>query len=159
MVVNLHKVVAFLLIISFSISAKANCATTKEVQALNLKALESSLMVAALSCDQKIYYNNFAKKYNRELISNSKNIVSYFKRNYGKDYENNLNKFITRIANHASKFSMTSGHDYCQNTKEIFLELTKSNNEAILNLSNYIEYQSLHGIRACDKDLRFAENQ
>jgi menaquinone-dependent protoporphyrinogen IX oxidase len=134
----------------FSVNcAQAKCANMSEENAFNLRALKSTLMVAALSCGQQSDYNRFVKKYQTTLSSGGKAIKKYFHRIYGKNAESHLNKFITNLANQASKGSI-NGDDitYCDQTKDVFKKLLRLGTEGVSKFAQK-EYTSLHGIRAC----------
>ncbi|MDB2414233.1 hypothetical protein N9W34_00500 [Rickettsiales bacterium] len=126
------------------------CAMQEESQALDFRALQSNMMVAALSCDQQKNYNRFMIKYKNNLITGSEDIKSYFKRKYGFSYERELNRFVTDLANKATQFSMNKNSDtYCQQVSAMFKDLIDMEENM---LGGYIEKQhlaSLHGVNSC----------
>jgi hypothetical protein len=133
-----------------SSSAWAGCATPEETQAFNVRALKSSLMVAALSCNQQTGYNGFIAR-NRSLFSGDGHVVQgYFRRMYGGAAETQLNRFITRMANDASQTSMKGkSEDYCAGTQKFFHTLSAMNQQEVLNVSSGKTYAALHGVRPC----------
>jgi len=139
-------VCSFLLIPSASF---AYCAQARESEAFEIRALQSSMMVAALSCNQHSQYNQFIRNYKSDIASGGKDIKSYFERAYGSKYEYELNKFITNLANRATKLSMEDDPDeYCDHTLAIFNSLNSSK----VDLEEFLEqekYATLHGVNAC----------
>lgn len=130
--------------------AQAGCATPAEADAMNLRALKSSLMVAALSCGQHAQYNAFINK-NQSLFSADGNAVKgYFSRNYGGGAEYQLNRFVTKMANDASNNSMgQSSEAYCSAMKETFGKLVAMDKSGVKAQAASAQYASLHGIRTC----------
>ena len=64
--------------------------------ALNTRALQTELMVAALSCGNRIHYNAFVIKYQGDLVKHGRSLQSFFQRKHGAAGRKNLNTFITR---------------------------------------------------------------
>src|SRR5882724_5487439 len=86
-------------LVAFSTPAfAASCVRTDEATAFSLRHLQSRLMVAALSCNQRDAYNTFVTRFQSELSDGGRNLISYFDRNGGKTA---LNSYITEIANAA----------------------------------------------------------
>ena len=51
--------------------------------ALNTRALQTELMVAALSCGNRIHYNAFVIKYQGDLVKHGRSLQSFFQRKHG----------------------------------------------------------------------------
>ena len=132
-------------------SQAAQCASSKELQALNVRALQTQLMVAAIGCNQQALYNNFVGKYGKSLVSEGKVIKAYFSRTYPKRAESELNRFVTFLANESSKRSLKQEDAaFCAASESLFLTLSKSQNSSqFLELASGAPYQETHGIRAC----------
>lgn len=137
-------------VLAFPAMATAACATKSEVQAINLRALKSSLMVAALSCGQQSEYNAFINKHNALFSSDGHEVKGYFSRNYGSSGDYHMNRFITKLANEASNVSMKqSSEAYCTAMKSAFKEIVAMNRESVQSHAASARYVSLHGIDAC----------
>jgi len=146
----MKKIAAIIILSSLPYNAFANCAKQKEVNALDFKAIQSSMMVAALSCDQQKQYNKFMNKYGKLLSNGSGNVRSYFKRVYGKNYESKMNSFVTGLANKATNLSMSGEPEsYCNESQTAFEELLKIKNNEISKFTERKKYSSLHGVNAC----------
>lgn len=102
------------------------CATTKDLRALNLRVLQTELMVAALSCEEHARYNSFITNYRSLLLERSRELQSFFNRTYGKGGTQQLNQFITRIANDASRQSQERGDEYCTFASSLFEQVINS---------------------------------
>jgi hypothetical protein len=96
------------------------CNPDKGVQALNVRTLQSHLMVAGLSCGQSAEYNQFVGHYQKELINHGKSLTAYFNRNYGGAGRRELNAYVTRMANEASRTSMVNRRAFCDESRAIF---------------------------------------
>ena len=128
----------------------ATCAKPTEFQALNMRALQSELMVAALSCSQKRHYNWFATQYKPQLNSYGTQIINFFKRHGAKDNGDKLlNDFITKMANRASRASLgRSQQQYCGEVASLYSALEKGNFNKVASLANRY-YSSWHRVPMC----------
>ena len=103
-------------VFAFAASAAAGqsaCPDQQELTAIKARVLQTDLMVAALSCGEQRRYNAFARKYYDELIDNSRVLRRYFLREHPKNGDRYLDRFVTRLANAASKRSIAHGPAYC----------------------------------------------
>lgn len=111
---------ASLLVAMASGAEAASCAKTTEAAALQTRMLQTELMVAALSCNQRNEYNAFVTQYRPELKRNGTALQSYFKRSYGRRGTDELNRFTTRLANEASKRSLGDVRAFCADAAQAF---------------------------------------
>ena len=102
-----------------------SCYTPTEATAVQVRMLQSELMVAALACRDSnpeygmvAQYNEFVHRLGDRLIRHSKVLQAHFRKLYGVQSTHHLDEFITEIANDASKRSMTSG--YCDSAAGMF---------------------------------------
>ncbi len=131
------------------VAAQATCATQTEASAMNLRALKSSLMVAALSCNQQASYNAFINKHKGAFNADSAAVKGYFRRAYGGGADHQLNKFVTRLANDASQRSMGAADTYCAEMKEAFSRVVSMDRGSVKGYAAGKQFASLHGIRTC----------
>ncbi|MBL0319687.1 MAG: hypothetical protein IPP74_10440 [Alphaproteobacteria bacterium] len=123
------------------------CATSTEKEAMDFRAMQSMLMVAALSCHQQSHYNNFVSHNKSELVENANVLKSYFHRVYGRGANDKMNSFITTLANEASKRSLSSSSEsYCMQTERVFSQVLEDRSA---KLSKANDYATLHGVQAC----------
>lgn len=125
------------------------CPSPVEQHALNVRMLQTKLMVSALSCNAKPQYNTFVKRFQRELVPHGKNLRRMFHRTYGKRARYHLNKFITRLANDESAVRISAGSQYCQNAQSLFTRVLNTNNGYITALANQMPFSGSHGITSC----------
>lgn len=125
------------------------CPSTAEQHALNVRVLQTKLMVSALSCNAKPKYNSFVKRFHRELVPHGKNLRRLFHRSYGKRARYHLNKFITRLANDESAVRVSSGSQYCQNAQALFARVLSANNGYMTALANQMPFSGSHGVASC----------
>lgn len=131
----------------------AVCANDIEMEAIQMRALQSVMMVAALSCQQNDAYNSFIKKYKSDYSKGARTIESYFKRSYGNSYSGKLNNFITQIANNASKDSLKINQiEYCNQTAEIFYVLLNSNKSKVAEYIKEVDIAKIHQVSACSTE-------
>jgi hypothetical protein len=88
-------------------------AVSKDTAAVRVRVLQSDMMVAALSCDLRNSYNEAIRRFQAELVLHGRNLRSYFNRVHGKRGQNELDRFVTAMANKASSRSIAQGSDYC----------------------------------------------
>ena len=98
-------------------------ATPAEQSALNVRTLQSDMMVAALSCQLRNDYNVMVKRFGPELARHGSALRSLFARTYGRSSEAELNKYVTRLANESSARRLHAGADYCSNAAASFAQL------------------------------------
>ncbi len=86
-------------------------ATPAERSALNVRLLQSDMMVAALSCQLRDDYNAMVRRFGPELARHGSDLRGLFARTYGSGGEAELNKYVTRLANESSARRIEAGAD------------------------------------------------
>lgn len=106
-------------------SAWAACYTPAEAQAVQVRILQSELMVAALACRDSnpelamiTKYNAFVNRHSTGLVSQNRVLERHFDRHYGAQGKRRMDALLTALANDASKRSMTS--DFCGSSASLF---------------------------------------
>ena len=100
------------------------CVNLTEAASLNVRLLQTELMVAALSCQQKQGYNTFVRQFKSTLIDHGRTLRAVFSRHYGNAAEKHINAFITRIANETSLRSSQT-EDYCAQSAAFFKDVLR----------------------------------
>ncbi len=121
--IGLVVVVAVVLMPMISVpvqSLAAVCSSPAETAAVQLRLLQSELVVAALSCRTKTRYNAFATKFQPTLVASGRVLVRMFKLNHRRHGSAELNRFITRLANTASMRGIRQGAGYCRGASVLF---------------------------------------
>jgi hypothetical protein len=113
----------------------ADCVVAQERDSLTVRALQSRLLVAALSCDARADYNDFVTRYRPYLANHGYELRKYFRKLYGTGYDRALNSFVTTLANGASQVSIADRGSFCNESRAAFAELLRARNyEAPLTL-------------------------
>jgi hypothetical protein len=108
------------------------CVQPAERTAFDVRALQSKLMVAALSCSQDAAYNAFVRKFQGELTGAYRGVQGHFRRTAGAAHQRELDSFITQMANAQSQDQIRSGSQYCPLTTPLFgLAMAQPNVEAL----------------------------
>jgi hypothetical protein len=102
------------------------CAKPEELEAIRIRALQTELMMAGLSCNGKKHYNRFVKQNRTELKSYAKSLRGYFERNFSSNAETEMDAFITKLANDSSKRSLKNGaKSFCADASTLFKTISK----------------------------------
>lgn len=88
--------------------------------AIEVRRLQTTLMVAALSCNARSYYNDFVIKYRARLQHFGKAIRVEFRRRYGQYGSKKLDRFVTHVANKASARSNANRATFCSEALTFF---------------------------------------
>jgi hypothetical protein len=125
------------------------CASDSDLAALNARVLQTELMVAALSCDEKQRYNSFVTAYREVLRDRGQALQALFRRAHGTKANTRLNAFITKLANDASQEVRSKGNDYCVFAGELFNETIAASPRELNRITNKDWIASRHGFRPC----------
>jgi hypothetical protein len=133
-------------------NANALCIKSYEKVFFDLKALQSSMMVAALSCNLTPEYNSFMKKYSRLLNESGSRVKKYFIKAHGNEkYKSHLNRFSTKLANSSTTVSMHQAPDaYCNLSKYYLQSLVNTpDKDAIYRVLGINSYENIHKMNIC----------
>lgn len=93
--------------------------------AFHVRALQTELMVAALSCQARAHYNDFAQKFQGVLVKHGRALKSRFHQTHGKSKgEKKLNAYVTALANKTSSRQISEGDKYCARAMTTFAQLS-----------------------------------
>lgn len=98
----------------------ADCSKSQDGATMAVRELQSYLMVAGLSCGQSTQYNQFVNRFSGDLKANGTSLINYFSRQYGGAGKNQLNTYVTRLANDASRASMGDRQGFCREASTVF---------------------------------------
>lgn len=135
-------------------AAAIQCANNSEKEALDIRVLQTELMVAALACGERTRYNDFVTRYQPQLKQGGKDLRIYFSRIYKKMGEQKLNNFVTKLANETSKNSRkTSVTVFCRAANHIFVDALAATTPRSLTeiVSSDTRFSRQHGIKTCAK--------
>jgi len=109
-----------------------SCIPAAERTAFDVRALQSQLMVAALSCGRDADYNAFVRKFQRELQASYNGMQSHFRRTAGNAGQRELDNFITILANAHSQDGIRSGSFFCPLNAPLFQQALARSDAASL---------------------------
>lgn len=95
----------------------SQCMLAAEQTAFDIRALQSQLMIVALSCGQHNDYNTFVLRHQRDLSDAYQQIASHFTRLYGSAGEEQHDVYITTLANAQSLEGIHQGPLFCRDVK------------------------------------------
>jgi len=112
--------VAICAVSSNALAAAAPCARPQELEALKAAAVQQELMVAALSCEATPRYNQFVTTFQAALQASDRALQTLFNRTVGRGGTAAYHAFKTRMANAASRRSITHITNFCTGAEQIF---------------------------------------
>lgn len=113
-----------------------SCVQASERTAFDVRALQSQLMVAALTCNRDEEYNAFVRKFQGELAGSYRTIQSHFRRTAGRSHQRELDEFITQLANAHSQDGIRQGSQFCPLVTPLFqVALSQSNAAALAEVT------------------------
>ncbi|MEQ1889045.1 MAG: hypothetical protein ABL951_07675 [Alphaproteobacteria bacterium] len=130
-------------------SQAAPCAVPVDQTSLQVRMLQTELMVAALTCNQRVDYNAFVTRFQPQLSAQGKQLQSFFKQKYGSSSAKSLNGFITRIANESSRRGMQKRGEFCRSAAGIYAASKKIDPKHLPNYAETLQFTSWHGISSC----------
>ena len=99
------------------------CLQPAERAAIETRALQSRLMVAAISCRQEDAYNAFVRKFQPDLGGAYNRAEGHFRRLHGGQGRTRFNQFDTVLANAQSEEGIRAGGAlFCRDTQIFFQE-------------------------------------
>lgn len=101
-------------------AAARACANPREKAAFDLRALQTHLMVGALSCGMHDRYNAFVTRFQSDLAGAHRNLSAYFTRVHGARGQRDLNEYITALANAQSQEGIRHGNTFCARVAPMF---------------------------------------
>ena len=96
----------------------AMCPAPDEHDSLTVRALQSRLMVAALSCSARDDYNRFVNRYTPHLADHAASMRKWFRKLHGGGHRQEVNRFVTRLANDASMLSIRNRPQFCAQSRD-----------------------------------------
>jgi len=96
------------------------CKVTPDNASIGIRALQTELMVAGLKCSAE-QWNNFTAQFKATIKMDADRMQHLFSKSYGKSGANQMNAFVTQLANDASQRSNGfSEADYCKQEDVVF---------------------------------------
>ena len=96
------------------------CLQPAEKSHFDVRALQSQLMVVALSCEMQDDYNRFVTKFQPQLATAFRGVAGHFRRTAGGSHQRQLDQYITNLANGQSQVGISQGSFFCRNQGPLF---------------------------------------
>ena len=128
----------------------AACASAKDRTALETRMLQTDLVVAALSCNERSRYNAFVIRFKSEIGDGGQGLKNFFQRLYGRQATSKLNAFVTELANEASQRTIAYQGDYCGDAVKRFDAVLQLPPKELTTFAASQNYASLHGYETCE---------
>jgi len=138
---RLRTAVAVIAICSMStnaLAAGAPCTRPQELAAIKTAAVQQELMVAALSCNATPRYNQFVTTFQGALQASDRALQAFFQRAAGRGGMAAYHAFKTRMANAASRRSITHITNFCNGAESMFVAALDSGEP---NLASFLSSQ------------------
>lgn len=127
----------------------APCAARADQTALQVRMLQTELMVGALTCNQRTDYNAFVNRFQPQLASQGKHLQAFFKQGHGAKATRELNDFVTRIANESARRGMVKRGAFCRGTDRIHADAKTLAAAELPRFASQQEFSQMHGITPC----------
>lgn len=109
---------------------------SNEPMSIQVRKLQTKMMVAALSCDMRSEYNTFVTTYRPELTRHGTDLQTHFSRNFGNSHKKQLNSFVTSLANEASAASLADHAGYCAEVAALYQQIRDGKASTLDHLIN-----------------------
>jgi hypothetical protein len=97
-------------------SAATSCMRQDEKMAIQVRAMQTDMMVAALSCNASREYNEFVTRFKSVLANHTTTLNGFFARIYGRGGDREYLRYTTELANQASLASVTDMNGFCESS-------------------------------------------
>ena len=146
------RIAAALMAASFAISPAAAaaeaCVKGPDEVALQVRVIQTDLMVAALSCGASARYNTFVKANQPVLMAAHTQLTKFFTAKRGG--QRALNTFITKLANDSSRRSIANIAAFCQETGWLYDALLAPTRGDLVTFIGPLLVSQRHGYAPCE---------
>ena len=104
-----------------------SCMPAAEKASFDVRALQSQLMVVAITCEMQDDYNRFVTKFQPQLATAYRGVTAHFRRTGGRNGQRDLDQYITGLANGQSQVGIAQGQYFCGNQRAVFQQALASN--------------------------------
>ena len=113
-----------------------SCIRPAERVAVDFRAVQSHLMVAAIACGRSEEYNLFVRRHQAELGAAHRTVFGVFRRTHGGQAQRQYDVYITNLANAQSQDGIRQGSHFCRDVGPLFqAALAATNRDAVAALS------------------------
>lgn len=129
-------------------AAKPACVSGADEQALQLRTVQTELMVGALSCGASARYNEFVKANQAALMGGHTQLTRFFTKARGG--QRAMNAFITKLANDASIRSVKNIALFCQETGWLYDAMLDPKRGDLAAFTARLLVAQRHGYASCN---------
>lgn len=127
----------------------ANCVSHAEREDLEVRVVQTELMVAALTCGESDRYNSFVNTFRSDLTGAYQGVKRTFRRIYRGRAVSQLDSFDTQMANASSQRSNKNKARFCQNASYLFDNTLDKSAGAMVEFIRTQPLGDTHGYSAC----------
>lgn len=106
-------------LIATEAAAAPACVRPKERTALEVRAVQTDLMVAALSCNFQPAYNKFMHRFGAALDRHTRTVHRFFDRSYGASGTSRATRYFTSFANRTALTSIGHLDQFCDHEASV----------------------------------------
>lgn len=131
-----------------AIAAEEACVKGPDEVALQVRVIQTDLMVAALSCGASARYNEFVKANQPVLMAAHTQLTKFFTKKRGG--QKALNAFITKLANDSSRRSIANIAAFCQETGWLYDAVLSPARGDFVTFIGPLLVAQRHGYQPCE---------
>lgn len=107
------------------------CMPRDTTEALNIIGLKSTLMVSALTCNQRSQYDRFMNRFHPYILREQHMLDAYFRQKHGRAFHHYEDSYVTDLANVQSTAGIRQGTNFCESSQRLY--------DQVLNLDTQSE--------------------
>ncbi len=109
------------------------CMVPSTQQAIDVIGLKSTLMVSALTCNQRSDYDTFMTRFQPHILSEQHMLDAYFRQAHGRFFHKYEDSYVTSLANVQSSAGIHEGSNFCDQSKTLFSKVLALNTQTQLD--------------------------
>ena len=119
------------------------CVKDKVLSSLQMRMLQTELVVGALSCQMTPRYNEFVTAYKPDLMGAHRTLLKFFGR------ESKMEDYKSKTANEASQRSLANINEFCSYTASLYDKLLQPEKVQLASFVSTEPSASRHGFDVC----------
>jgi hypothetical protein len=132
--------------------APGECGPTPDQASIGMRALQTDLMVAGLKCSAD-QWNTFTAKFKAVIKQDADRLQKVFNKTYGKSGPNEMNSFVTQLANDASQRSNAfTEADYCKQQDVLYNKVLALTAAELEKFSAKRKVAVVQPVKLCEPD-------
>ncbi len=145
-----RTIIAGLVAASIATPAFASCIQPSEKPGFEIRALQSQLMVVALTCSREDDFNRFVLQNRGVLVGAYNDVQRHFRRVSGGAWQRQIDAYITNAANSHSQVGISQGSLFCSNQAQLFpAALAVNTREQLAQLSQQRQIVQVYDLPIC----------